>query len=66
MKVTSGRCQTFTEEMSVEYYDFKSGSYKHGIFTCKKGITPGSYKFPSERALLNEHKIELYRKRVTQ
>lgn len=56
----------FTEEMSVEYYDFKSGSYKHGIFTCKKGITPGSYKFPSERALLNEHKIELYRKRVTQ
>lgn len=54
----------FTEEMIVEYYDFKAGTYKQGIFTCKKGITPGSYKFPSGKAILNEHKVELYRKRV--
>lgn len=56
----------FSEEMKVEYYDFKTGVYKIGIFTCKKGITPGSYRFPSGRAMLNEHKIELSRKRVTQ
>ena len=57
----------FTPEMSVEYYDFKSGAYKQGIFTCKNGITPCSYKFTiSGKALLNEHKVELYRKRVAQ
>lgn len=57
----------FSEEMSVEYYDFKSGAYKQGIFTCKDGISPGSYRFPSNnKALLNEHKIKLNRKKVTE
>ncbi len=54
----------FSEEMNVEYYDFRAGTYKQGIFTCKEGITPGSYRFPAGNALLNEHKVKLNRKRV--
>lgn len=53
----------FIGEMTVEYYDFRAGKYKKGIFTCKDSISPSSYKFKKE-AVINQRKIKLYRKKA--
>lgn len=56
----------FTGDMTVEYYDFKAGAYKKGIFTCKDNISPGSYHFNGNNAVLNTRKIKLYRKKAVE
>lgn len=56
--------ELFSGDMTVEYYDFKTGRYKNGIFTCKDTVNPSSYVFRNEEAVVNQRKIKLYRKRA--
>lgn len=52
-----------TDEMNVEYYDTKSGTYKTGVFTCSSNLTPTIHRINNGRIIYAEQSIVLTKKR---